>query len=149
MCYSWSWNSRLITNIISICNLCPRQYCQQKTKKCSSSTMAEILFMFSFGVAHPDSFFRLLSSFQKVNKLQLGKAKKGALSNTTWMPWQYSLFGTLISMRKTMYYYVFLVYVLHYFNKNSCSSMSWGKAKIVAKEYWKEKSLLGAFWVGW
>ena len=72
------------TNFISICILCPRQYCQQKTKKCSSSTMAEILFMFSFGVAHPDFFFRLLSSFQKVNKL--GKAKIGALSNPTWMP---------------------------------------------------------------
>ena len=31
-----------------------RKYCQQKTKKCSLSTMAEILLMFSFGVAHPD-----------------------------------------------------------------------------------------------
>ena len=31
-----------------------REYCQQKTKKCSLSTMAEILLMFSFGVAHPD-----------------------------------------------------------------------------------------------
>ena len=33
--------------------------------------------MFSFGVAHPDDpFFRLLSRFLKVNKLQFGKAKK-------------------------------------------------------------------------
>ena len=39
-----------------------REYCQQKTKKCSSC----------------GSFFRLLSRFQKVNKLKFG-AKKGAL----------------------------------------------------------------------
>ena len=38
-------------------HLCPRQYCQQKTKKCSSATMVEILFMFSFGVAHSDDPF--------------------------------------------------------------------------------------------
>ena len=51
-----------------------REYCQQKTKKCSCS------------------FFRLLSRFQKVNKLKFG-AKKGALygqetsfSNPRWMP---------------------------------------------------------------
>ena len=33
-----------------------REYCQHKPRKCSSSTMAEILFMFSFGVAYSDSF---------------------------------------------------------------------------------------------
>ena len=41
--------------------------------------MAEILLMFSFGVAHPDDpFFWLLSRFPKVNKLKFGKAKKRA-----------------------------------------------------------------------
>ena len=34
-----------------------REYCQQKTKKCSSATMVEIIFMFSFGVAHSDDPF--------------------------------------------------------------------------------------------
>ena len=42
------------------------------------------------------SFFRLLSRFQKVNKLQFGKAKKGSqktsFSNPSWMPWQFSLY---------------------------------------------------------
>ena len=62
-----------------------REYCQQKTKKCPSYC----------------AFFRLLSRFQKVNELKFG-VKKGALygqetsfSNPTWMPWQYSRFGTL------------------------------------------------------
>ena len=52
---------------------------------------------FSFGVAHPDDpFFRLLSRFQKVNKLKFGKAKKRALyGQKRWMTWQYALFGTL------------------------------------------------------
>ena len=32
-----------------------REYCQEKTKKCASSTLVKILYsMFSFGVAHPD-----------------------------------------------------------------------------------------------
>ena len=36
--------------------------------------MAEIIIMFSFGVVHlDDPFFRLLSRFQKVNKLQKRK----------------------------------------------------------------------------
>ena len=40
--------------------------------------MAEILLMFSFGVAYPDDsfFLRLLSRFQKVNKVKFGKAKE-------------------------------------------------------------------------
>ena len=60
--YSWIvftiWKSRL--DIIKknwprpkSRNLCPKQ----KTKKCFSSTMVDILFMFSFGVAHFDPFF--------------------------------------------------------------------------------------------
>ena len=36
--------------------------------------------MFSFGVAHPGPFFRLLSRFQKgVNKLQFGARKRSTL----------------------------------------------------------------------
>ena len=99
-----------------------------ENQKCSSSTAEILNTMFSFGVAHPAlffqknqkmflinggnsidvlfwsneprSFFRLLSRFQKVNKLQYG-ARKGALygqkmSFSTWMPWQYSLFWALL-----------------------------------------------------
>ena len=43
-----------------------REYCQQKTKKCSLSTMAEILCMFSFGVTHPDDpFFDCWAVFKR------------------------------------------------------------------------------------
>ena len=51
--------------------------------------MAKILFVFSLW-----SVFRLLSRFQKVNKLQFGKAKTG--ENEVWMPWQYSLIRPLL-----------------------------------------------------
>ena len=75
-------------------------YCQQKTKKCSGKSM-NVLFWSS---APRWSFFRLLSRFQKVNKIRFGKAKKKehfmakktSFSNPNWMPWQYSLLGTLL-----------------------------------------------------
>ena len=52
----------------------------RKRVKCSSSTMVENLFVFFFGVAHPDnSFFRLLNRFQKVNTLQFGGEKRSTL----------------------------------------------------------------------
>ena len=81
-----------------------KEYCQQKTKECSSSPSANSIDVLFWSSAPRWSFFRLLSRFQKVNKFQFGKAKKGALygqktsfSNPTWMPWQYSLFALLLS----------------------------------------------------
>ena len=42
--------------------------------------MVEIVFMFSFGVAHPDDpFFDCWERFQKVNKLQFGAKKRSTL----------------------------------------------------------------------
>ena len=53
----------------------------------------------------PRSFSRLLSRFQEVNKLQFGAKKLYGqkMSFSTWMPWQYSLFRTLILMKLCMH----------------------------------------------
>ena len=53
-----------------------REYCQLKTKKCSSSTLVEILFMFSFGVAHPDDPFPIAETFSKGKQTQIWLSEK-------------------------------------------------------------------------
>ena len=58
------------------------EYCPQKTKKCFSSTMVEILFtMFSFGVAHPD-FFPIAESFTKSKQTPIWQSEK---RSTFWL----------------------------------------------------------------
>ena len=70
------WND---TVVLHWHGLCPkyRVLLQQKTKKCSLSTMAEILFLFSFGVAHPDDpFSDCLAVFKRGKQTTICMAKR-------------------------------------------------------------------------
>ncbi len=54
-----------------------KEYCQQKTKEWSSSSTLEVLFMFSFGVAHPhDPFSDCWAVFKSWTNSNLAKRKK-------------------------------------------------------------------------